>query len=263
MNSLQVKRLIGRICSQLPIKKPRRVVLLYHAVGLGQDACPTELFAAQMEYISSNTKVMSLEEILCSRSVDPVQTAVTFDDGYLSVFKEAFPIMERNGIPGSVYVNTGSIAADDAGRKNSDALLGHLSSEKFMLWSELSALQDAGWVVGSHGVDHVNMTSLDDEVLRFQLEESRLSIEKSLDCTCDTFAFPWGLNCTKSRAAVKAAGYRHAAGTIHGAIQSEAEDLAFQRIDIRQDYSLQDFISVVNGDWDFLGPIQKFKSRWR
>ncbi len=100
---------------------PKFVILSYHRVGT--DGVPLyckmrpEVFDAQMQFISSNFPVVSIDDMLeglhCS---DGTRTgvAVTFDDGYLGTYSEAFPILKKYGIPATVYlaakcIETGAI----------------------------------------------------------------------------------------------------------------------------------------------------------
>lgn len=242
-------------------RRPRRVVLLYHAVGAGPDACPTDCFAEQVEWLAKNTQVLPLEDLLAGRGDGPLQVAVTFDDGYASVARVAAPIMTRHKIPGTVYLTAACIAWHEADRRDSDPALGHLMGESFMLWSEAQALHAAGWQIGSHGLDHVDMTQLNAAELRHQLEGARALIKQELGAPCPAFAYPWGRNVAVTRAAVAAAGYSHAAGTIHGPVGAEAPRLAFPRIDVRREYTPRDLASMVRGDWDYLGIIQALKIR--
>ena len=169
--------------------------------------------------------------------------------------------MAHHNIPGSVYLTAASIADKEEDRRSSDPTLGHLAGEQFMLWSEVRALYDEGWQIGSHGLDHVDMTKQDDQALRCQLQGARALIEGRLGASCLAFAYPWGHNNLRTHLAVAAAGYDHAAGTIHGPLTMNGPALVFQRVDIRRDYTLADIENILRGDWDFLGPIQAWRLR--
>ena len=142
---------------------------------------------------------------------------------------------------------------------SSDPKLGHLAGEKFMVWSEVRALRDEGWMIGSHGLDHLDITKLDDDALRYQLQGSRALIEERLNASCPAYAYPWGRNNVRARSAVAEAGYDHAAGTTHGPLAINGSALNFPRIDIRRDYTLSDFKKIIRGDWDFLGHVQAWR----
>lgn len=259
MNSLVVKRILGDGFRLVRKKSLRRVVLLYHAVGEGPDACPEELFAEHMDWLARSVEVLPLDVVLKGNNDAPVQVAITFDDGYASVAQLAAPIMARHGFIGTVYLTASCIGTDNRSRRISEPKLGHLQGESFMIWSEAASLKSAGWQIGSHGLDHVDLTAQNSEGLERQLRCSKELIETELSTTSPAFAYPWGRNAEHVREAVRAAGYRHAAGTLHGPLHTKSNELAFPRIDIRRDYTTDDLASVVRGDWDYLGFIQTLR----
>jgi peptidoglycan/xylan/chitin deacetylase (PgdA/CDA1 family) len=91
------------------------VVLLYHRVyDPGFDplllSVSPDNFAAQMAYLRRRYAVLSLEELraaLAKGSVPRGAIGVTFDDGYADNLRNARPILERHGIPATVFVATG------------------------------------------------------------------------------------------------------------------------------------------------------------
>ena len=90
-------------------------ILYYHRVNDQADpffpAISTSLFDEQMRYVSRHYKVVSLAEALdrlqCGSRESVI--AVTFDDGYQDNFQNAFPILQRYGIPATVFLTTGSL----------------------------------------------------------------------------------------------------------------------------------------------------------
>lgn len=90
------------------------VVLGYHRIGerdggLGLAVSPRH-FAAQMEFLARHMRPMRLVDAV-RRPVpfDRVvpQAVVTFDDGYRDTWETALPVLERLGIPATVFVTTG------------------------------------------------------------------------------------------------------------------------------------------------------------
>ncbi|WP_306253730.1 polysaccharide deacetylase family protein [Parvularcula sp. IMCC14364] len=235
-------------------------MLLYHAIGEGPDACLEERFAEQMAWLATHAKVVSLEDLLSVEDSEYLQIAITFDDGYASVAQVAAPIMARHGFSGTVYLTVSCIEDSEELRRVSDPASGHLSGEQFMTWAEVRALESAGWLIGSHGLDHVDMTTRTPSELRRQLENARERIEDRLGSECRAFAYPWGRNDATSRTAVMTAGYAHGAGTLHGPLRYGSSLIAFPRIDIRREYRLDDFVCMLRGDWDFLGTVQNLKA---
>lgn len=94
------------------------VALLYHRIArLEHDpfsnAVSPENFAEQIEVIAA-LRPLALESAateIHSGDVPPGGVVVTFDDGYLDNFTAAAPVLERHGVPATVFVTTGATGA--------------------------------------------------------------------------------------------------------------------------------------------------------
>ena len=91
-------------------------ILYYHRVNDDGDpfcpATPTSVFEQQMRFIARNYKVVSLTELLGRIETGPRPEpllAITFDDGYGDNFEQAFPILQRYGLPATIFLTTGTI----------------------------------------------------------------------------------------------------------------------------------------------------------
>ncbi len=98
---------------------PVPLVLLYHRVPSGDpgpdpfDLCvPVDVFERQMALLARVRTPMPLSELVSrTRQGDCPKNAVavTFDDGYLDNLTEARPVLERLGIPASVFIASGYV----------------------------------------------------------------------------------------------------------------------------------------------------------
>lgn len=255
------KRWLGRLCRLVPRSRNRRLVLIYHAVGSGALALPTHRFREQVSWLAQNARVIAIDELLKCGDAVGLQVALTFDDGYASLFRNVAPILQTEGMVATVYPNTSCLG--DIQRVASDESKGHYPSEEFLVWNEVKALRDVGWTIGSHGVDHVDLTSLPVREIHRQVTDSKQAIAKRLGVDCEHFAYTWGRHNEQVRAVVVDAGYRSAVAGTHGAVRCESDRYALPRIDIRRDYTLNDFIAVVRGEWDYLGWVQKARALLR
>lgn len=239
------------------------MVLTYHSVGPGKLALPKASFREQMFFLREHVTVLSLDALLSGDSPQNergIKCAITFDDGYASVYESAFPILQELGVPATVYLVAGAIGG--YGSKCSNDFEGLYPDETMLRWAEVREMQRYGLSFGSHLLHHYDLTSLDDEQARNELECSKQLIEDRTGKTCSSFCYPWGKHDRRSVDAVKNAGYSNAVIAIQGRWKTNYElDLCrVPRADVRRDYSIADFAAVIRGDWDYLGIVQKLRA---
>lgn len=103
-------RLLGRV---------EPVILMYHRVAEAtcdpwKLAVTPERFAEQIETLQRRRTVVPLDWLVDKLAIGqtPQKTvAITFDDGYVDVFRNARPVLERLGAPATAYLTTGVIGA--------------------------------------------------------------------------------------------------------------------------------------------------------
>lgn len=124
------------------------VVLLYHHVAADTPAATSvrpETFAAHLDFLQrEGYAVVALDDVVAaaigeSSRLPPKAVALTFDDGYRSIYTTALPLIEARGWPFTVFVSTDAI---DRGYAN------------FMSWDELRELEARGGRIANHGTAH-------------------------------------------------------------------------------------------------------------
>jgi peptidoglycan/xylan/chitin deacetylase (PgdA/CDA1 family) len=136
------------------------------------------------------------------------QVHVTFDDAFRSA-GTVFPDLERLGLPVQIFVCTKyalvgapltipELAGDDPEQLAT------------MNWDELREQAARGVAIGSHAVSHPHLTTLSEDDLRRELNESKEEIEDRLGRPCEDLAYPYGEHDQRVRAGARAAGYRRA-----------------------------------------------------
>jgi peptidoglycan/xylan/chitin deacetylase (PgdA/CDA1 family) len=137
---------------------------------------------------------------------------VTFDDAFSSVREHALPILQRLGIPATLYVPTGWVG--DAPRRATWGEMERWDNPhdgehvELMTWDEVSDLADAGWEIGSHTHLHPRLTRVDDAVLEEELHRSRQIVQEHTGQLCESIAYPYGDVDDRVVAAAQRAGYR-------------------------------------------------------
>jgi peptidoglycan/xylan/chitin deacetylase (PgdA/CDA1 family) len=102
------------------VRQPKYAVLGYHSVGSYSlplyCRLPRQVFAEQMRYIKRNYRVISLRQMV-EELHDPrprgQSVVVTFDDGYLGTYLDAFPVLKEYAIPATVYLIAASIESGE------------------------------------------------------------------------------------------------------------------------------------------------------
>lgn len=193
------------------------LVLCYHALSPDWPAALSttpERFEEQLQLLLSRGYVGATFERAVTDPPAKRTVAVTFDDGYRSVVDLALPIMQRLGVPGSLYVpsdfpGTGRPLAWEG----TDRWLGgpHEHELACLDWDELRGLADAGWEIGSHTRSHPHLTRLSDAELAAELGDSRTACEEGLGRPVPTIAYPYGDVDERVIRATRDAGYSAAA----------------------------------------------------
>jgi peptidoglycan/xylan/chitin deacetylase (PgdA/CDA1 family) len=210
-----------------------------------------------MAWLHTHARVVTLERLLTEKAGNGLTAAITFDDGYRSLHEDVAPVLKGHGSSATVYLTTGCISPGD--RIHSDRARGHYPGEEFLVWDEVAELFEAGWTVGSHGVEHLDLSRLPRADIDYQVTTSKRDIEMRLHNQCVHFSYPWGRFNREVTEVLQSAGYRYAASGRHAPFCGH--DLAFEipRINIMKEYTAEDFAEVVSGQWDFIGLVQKIR----
>ncbi len=129
-------------------------ILIYHRVldsvdYLRPDEPDRAQFNWQMKLLRDYFTPLGLEEALQLRQAGRLPrnaVCVTFDDGYADNCKNALPILERWGIPATVFVSTGFL---NGGRMWNDSVIEAVRNARQDSW-DLSRLGLGVWSLASH-----------------------------------------------------------------------------------------------------------------
>ncbi len=183
-------------------------VLMYHHVGFpdspsGLYVSP-ETFEKQMEFLKVHRyRVVPLAELAAlireKKPVPQKTVAVTFDDGYLDNFENAFPVLKEMGFPAALFMITGNIGKE-----------GWLSEE------DLRILDEAGITIGSHTVSHAFLPELKPEEVGKELAASKKKLEEVLGHPVTLLSYPAGGVTEPAIQEARKAGYEAALTTNYG-----------------------------------------------
>jgi peptidoglycan/xylan/chitin deacetylase (PgdA/CDA1 family) len=88
------------------------LILTYHRFS--PEAHPHKIssaeFAAHLEYLSKNSRVLPLEDVIDflrdGKTLPPNTAVITIDDGYRDAFEIAFPLLKKFKMPATIYAVT-------------------------------------------------------------------------------------------------------------------------------------------------------------
>jgi peptidoglycan/xylan/chitin deacetylase (PgdA/CDA1 family) len=193
------------------------LVLCYHAVSPDWPAdlsvTPEDLRSQLEHLVRRGYRGVTFAQVATGNNASKA-VAVTFDDGYRSVYDLAFPILEDLGLPGTVFVPAAHVGQSHPmswpgiERWVGTPYEGELDC---MSWDQLRELADHGWEVGSHTLSHPRLPELDDATLQRELTESREICADQMGKPCGTLAYPYGADDERVRVATRDAGYEAAA----------------------------------------------------
>lgn len=186
-------RLFGALLALSPvIRADAAVVLQYHHIS---DTTPRstsirpELFMQHMAFLQSDGfTVLPLPELVAKmkqgEALPDKVVAITFDDGYISVFETARPILERFNYPYTVFVTTDQVG----------------SNRLFMTWDQLRALRDSGATIANHSKTHahfIRQRSDESEAdwlarIDYEIRAAESALEQEMGFSPRLLAYPFG-----------------------------------------------------------------------
>lgn len=120
--------------------------------------------------------------------------AITFDDGYQSVFDEAFPVLRQYGMSATVFLTVGKKSESGHGGR-----LPSLEGRPMLSWNEIREMRYYGIAFGAHTLTHPDLTKLSFEQAEIEIYESKAIIEDALNTPVMSFAYPFGRYDDQSR----------------------------------------------------------------
>lgn len=186
----------------------RGTVLAYHAIGdCHSDPhnlfVPVERFAGQMSYLARIHRVVPLDEVV--RGTAPARSvALTFDDGYVSVFTEAAEILARHGFPATVFVPTAYIGGRNEWDPATDCPVEIADADM------LRTASRSGIRIESHGHAHIDMTRCTADAARADLSTSVEVLRQIVGESPRYLAYPFSTAASEVRPVVRELGFEAA-----------------------------------------------------
>ncbi len=179
------------------------VVLYYHNV-------PTDYrhrFEWQMQTLAQAWTAINLQQ-LSDLPVDSHSVAVTFDDALESFAGNAIPVLERFGVPATVFA-----VADAMGARPTWGDSYFPAEERVMSVQSLRSLPES-ITIGSHTRTHRDLTALSSAEAANEISGSRQTLESVLSRPITFLSFPFGAFDDSTLRQCLEAGYERAFTTL-------------------------------------------------
>lgn len=155
---------------------------------------------------------------------------LTFDDGYVDHYENAFPILQKYGLVGTFFVLAGP--AD-------------VASPRYLTWDMIAEMSAAGQDIQVHGRDHVDMRRQSDEILFFQIVGARQAIEAHTGKPAPFYAYPSGQYDARLLRFLEERDFWMAVTTQNGRDHTLDNALELTRVRLRGNDTLKSFAAKV------------------
>jgi len=185
------KILLISLCSLLSIfpqyvfaESEHCVLLVYHRFtddGPKSTSVSPELFRAHLSYLQNNEfEVLPLDKVIkdlrSNNDLPEKCVSLTADDGYQSIYDNAYPLLKEFQMPMAVFVSTQAID------QNYQAM---------MTWAQLREM--SGLIsTYNHGVTHAHLVDKQPKVISAEITDAQKRLVTELGIQRQFFAYPYG-----------------------------------------------------------------------
>ena len=145
---------------------------------------------------------------------------LTIDDGLLSFYENAWPILKKKKIPFILFVNTREVG-----------------SFNYMNWDQILELhKNENVEIGNHSHSHEYLVDENPEVIKSDIQKSINIFKNNLGKNSDFFSYPFGEYSLKFKEIIKNFGFKYAFGQHSGVIDETKDFWELPRYPINEKY---------------------------
>ena len=193
--ALSLKNTALSLAGQMPARVPRRMVRFLHGHHMEEHDAPA--FRRILRMLRNNFEFVTMREAIgfvrSAELPDGRFVTFSFDDGFRDNYDYIAPILDEQGACACFFVVTNFIECDEQYRRwFLENRVHQALSKRPMTWEMLRTLTKAGFEVGAHTADHLNLAEVDCAEGTRQILMAKDTIESRLEIPCDYFAWPYG-----------------------------------------------------------------------
>ncbi len=199
------------------------LVLNYHQIDNKHTPLAVELkdFEEQMKFlVDSGCITITPDELYAGLNgeieLPPKPVLITFDDGYLDNYANAFPILKKYGLKATIFI----IPAFTGVYPN------------YMTWEQLKEMEQSGITIESHTLTHPKLEELPDDEIRTELLDSKTMLEENLGHPVEFLAYPTGTYNLHIAGIAQDVGYKGAFTIKYGVVDRGSNFFALERVPI-------------------------------
>ncbi len=153
---------------------------------------------------------------------------LTIDDGFLSFYENAWPILKEKKIPFILFISTREVGGFN-----------------YMSWDQIKEINNEKFVeIGNHSHTHEYLVDESNELIKEDIAKSINIFKKNLGKNSDFFSYPFGEYSNDFKKIIKDFGFKYAFGQHSGVIDETKDFFELPRYPINEKY----------------GEIKRFKS---
>lgn len=190
-------------------------------------------FERQLKYLRDNgytsISLDYLSLVLDKKRDLPVNPVIiTFDDGWGSQYKYAFPLLKKYNFTATFFIFTNGI-----------------DKENFLTSEQIKEMIDAGMTIGAHTVSHGYLfKETDEDKIKKEIIESKKFLEDKFGISVTDFAYPFGHYNDDILKIIKESGFNTARTTYNGIYHTKDDVYILKGFEVSNDFD--NFIIILN-----------------
>lgn len=211
-------------------------VLYYHSVdenASNEVTITPEKLQEQLDYINDNNYVtITMTELYNhienNKPIPEKSILITFDDGYMNNYTEAFPMLKELNMTATIFCVGNS-----------------LDGSYYLSEEAIKEMSDYGIDIESHTVNHVHLDTMSYDEQLLELKNSKNILEKITGKEVLSLAYPFGDYNDNTIKAAKDAGYKMGFTTKLGLSDRTDDIYKLDRIYISSSYDMNTFKNLL------------------
>ena len=145
---------------------------------------------------------------------------LTIDDGFLSFYKNAWPVLKKEKIPFILFVSTREVG-----------------SFNYMSWDQIKEISKEDFVeIGNHSHTHEYLVDENSKLIKEDILKSISIFKRELGKSSDFFSYPFGEYSIEFKNIIKSLDFKYAFGQHSGVIDETKDFFELPRYPINEKY---------------------------